>query len=206
MNEKKKKIRNMANNNTTQRSFSSMGMVYADMGSLSLTPKTQHNRLITITPSPSSSSSSHDASFGSKHGRAFWGFHAGNNNNSDEGLEEVDEDILNNDNNTDHQDNAVNGKDQVNEASSGSGQSKLCARGHWRPAEDSKLKELVALYGPQNWNLIAEKLEGRSGIQKRNFIFDPKLSVFSRFYPKSKNFYIYTFFSFNFFYQGRAVG
>nr|KYP45418.1 Transcription factor MYB44 [Cajanus cajan] len=44
-----------------------------------------------------------------------------------------------------------------------SGNSKLCARGHWRPAEDSKLKELVALYGPQNWNLIAEKLEGRSG-------------------------------------------
>ncbi|XP_027914906.1 transcription factor MYB105-like [Vigna unguiculata] len=44
-----------------------------------------------------------------------------------------------------------------------SGHSKLCARGHWRPAEDSKLKELVALYGPQNWNLIAEKLEGRSG-------------------------------------------
>ncbi|KAL3840572.1 hypothetical protein ACJIZ3_025163 [Penstemon smallii] len=41
--------------------------------------------------------------------------------------------------------------------------SKLCARGHWRPAEDSKLKELVALYGPQNWNLIAEKLQGRSG-------------------------------------------
>lgn len=49
------------------------------------------------------------------------------------------------------------------------GQSKLCARGHWRPAEDSKLKELVALYGPQNWNLIAEKLEGRSGnIEKKN--------------------------------------
>ncbi|KAJ0988289.1 hypothetical protein J5N97_006645 [Dioscorea zingiberensis] len=43
------------------------------------------------------------------------------------------------------------------------GQSKLCARGHWRPAEDSKLRELVAQYGPQNWNLIAEKLEGRSG-------------------------------------------
>ncbi|KAK4358068.1 hypothetical protein RND71_023678 [Anisodus tanguticus] len=50
-----------------------------------------------------------------------------------------------------------NGKDTV------SGQSKLCARGHWRPAEDAKLKELVAIYGPQNWNLIAEKLEGRSG-------------------------------------------
>ncbi|KAL8052490.1 hypothetical protein ABFX02_05G008300 [Erythranthe guttata] len=49
------------------------------------------------------------------------------------------------------------------DGSNASGQSKLCARGHWRPAEDSKLKELVAHYGPQNWNLIAEKLEGRSG-------------------------------------------
>ncbi|KAG1338877.1 transcription factor CSA [Cocos nucifera] len=42
-------------------------------------------------------------------------------------------------------------------------QPKLCARGHWRPAEDAKLKELVSQYGPQNWNLIAEKLAGRSG-------------------------------------------
>ncbi|XP_020597681.1 transcription factor MYB56-like [Phalaenopsis equestris] len=41
--------------------------------------------------------------------------------------------------------------------------SKLCVRGHWRPAEDARLKELVAQYGPQNWNLIAEKLDGRSG-------------------------------------------
>ncbi|KAK6922009.1 SANT/Myb domain, partial [Dillenia turbinata] len=49
------------------------------------------------------------------------------------------------------------------DSSGGGGQSKLCARGHWRPAEDTKLKELVAIYGPQNWNLIAEKLEGRSG-------------------------------------------
>ncbi|WOL04591.1 trichome differentiation protein GL1-like isoform X2 [Canna indica] len=40
---------------------------------------------------------------------------------------------------------------------------KLCARGHWRPAEDAKLRELVSTHGPQNWNLIAEKLEGRSG-------------------------------------------
>ncbi|KAI6696992.1 hypothetical protein NL676_017111 [Syzygium grande] len=44
-----------------------------------------------------------------------------------------------------------------------SGRTKVCARGHWRPAEDSKLKELVAKYGPQNWNLIAENLKGRSG-------------------------------------------
>ncbi|KAF5938008.1 hypothetical protein HYC85_025514 [Camellia sinensis] len=43
------------------------------------------------------------------------------------------------------------------------GRTKLCARGHWRPHEDSKLKELVTQYGPQNWNLIAEKLQGRSG-------------------------------------------
>ena len=45
----------------------------------------------------------------------------------------------------------------------GGGLGKMCTRGHWRPAEDAKLKELVAQYGPQNWNLIAEKLDGRSG-------------------------------------------
>ncbi|KAJ4965975.1 hypothetical protein NE237_017824 [Protea cynaroides] len=38
-----------------------------------------------------------------------------------------------------------------------------CPRGHWRPAEDHKLRELVEQYGPQNWNSIAEKLRGRSG-------------------------------------------
>ncbi|KAJ8478031.1 hypothetical protein OPV22_021758 [Ensete ventricosum] len=42
-------------------------------------------------------------------------------------------------------------------------QPKSSGRGHWRPSEDAKLKELVSQYGPQNWNLIAEKLEGRSG-------------------------------------------
>ncbi|KAK8947486.1 Transcription factor MYB44 [Platanthera guangdongensis] len=54
------------------------------------------------------------------------------------------------------------GPDQ-NTNENSTGHSKLCARGHWRPAEDSRLKELVTVYGPQNWNLIAEKLEGRSG-------------------------------------------
>lgn len=44
------------------------------------------------------------------------------------------------------------------------GHTKLCVRGHWRPAEDAKLKELVAQFGPQNWNNIAEHLQGRSGI------------------------------------------
>ncbi|XP_068664326.1 transcription factor MYB52-like [Aristolochia californica] len=39
----------------------------------------------------------------------------------------------------------------------------MCTRGHWRPAEDEKLKELVERYGPHNWNAIAEKLLGRSG-------------------------------------------
>ncbi|XP_031390609.1 transcription factor MYB77-like [Punica granatum] len=38
-----------------------------------------------------------------------------------------------------------------------------CSRGHWRPAEDEKLRQLVEQYGAQNWNSIAEKLEGRSG-------------------------------------------
>ncbi|PIN13013.1 Transcription factor, Myb superfamily [Handroanthus impetiginosus] len=41
--------------------------------------------------------------------------------------------------------------------------SRTCPRGHWRPAEDEKLRQLVEQYGPQNWNSIAEKLQGRSG-------------------------------------------
>ncbi|OEL26485.1 Transcription factor MYB44 [Dichanthelium oligosanthes] len=41
--------------------------------------------------------------------------------------------------------------------------SSSCSRGHWRPGEDEKLRQLVEQYGPQNWNSIAEKLEGRSG-------------------------------------------
>lgn len=40
---------------------------------------------------------------------------------------------------------------------------KTCSRGHWRPAEDHKLQQLVNQYGAQNWNSIAEKLQGRSG-------------------------------------------
>ncbi|XP_055827465.1 transcription factor MYB54-like [Solanum dulcamara] len=39
----------------------------------------------------------------------------------------------------------------------------MCSRGHWRPHEDEKLKELVAKYGPHNWNAIALNLQGRSG-------------------------------------------
>ncbi|GFS37560.1 myb domain protein 54 [Actinidia rufa] len=39
----------------------------------------------------------------------------------------------------------------------------MCPRGHWRLSEDEKLRQLVEQYGPQNWNSIAEKLQGRSG-------------------------------------------
>ncbi|KAL0856007.1 hypothetical protein Bca101_061160 [Brassica carinata] len=41
--------------------------------------------------------------------------------------------------------------------------SRVCSRGHWRISEDSQLTELVAVYGPQNWNHIAEKMQGRTG-------------------------------------------
>ena len=40
---------------------------------------------------------------------------------------------------------------------------KSCHRGHWRPAEDEKLERLVEQNGPNNWNFIAQHLEGRSG-------------------------------------------
>ncbi|KAF3777519.1 hypothetical protein EJ110_NYTH45561 [Nymphaea thermarum] len=33
-------------------------------------------------------------------------------------------------------------------------------RGHWRPEEDETLRQLVEQHGPQNWNFIAEKLQG----------------------------------------------
>lgn len=47
--------------------------------------------------------------------------------------------------------------------SSDDAKSGSCPRGHWRPAEDEKLRQLVEQYGAQNWNSIAEKLQGRSG-------------------------------------------
>lgn len=51
-------------------------------------------------------------------------------------------------------------------ATGGADDTKGCTRGHWRPGEDEKLRQLVEEYGPQNWNLIAEKLQGRSGTNK----------------------------------------
>ncbi|CAA7051896.1 unnamed protein product [Microthlaspi erraticum] len=41
--------------------------------------------------------------------------------------------------------------------------SRACSKGHWRFSEDSQLMELVKVYGPQNWNCIAEKMQGRTG-------------------------------------------
>lgn len=52
----------------------------------------------------------------------------------------------------------------------------MCSRGHWRPAEDEKLRELVEKYGPHNWNAIAEKLQGRSGDDDDHKLFINLLS------------------------------
>ncbi|KAL7100915.1 hypothetical protein ACP275_08G024400 [Erythranthe tilingii] len=35
----------------------------------------------------------------------------------------------------------------------------VCGKGHWKPSEDAKLRELVAAYGPHNWNFISENLQ-----------------------------------------------
>lgn len=48
---------------------------------------------------------------------------------------------------------------------------RTCPRGHWRPAEDEKLRQLVEQFGPQNWNSIAERLQGRSGLYIYMYIF-----------------------------------
>ncbi|KAI3784843.1 hypothetical protein L1987_43949 [Smallanthus sonchifolius] len=39
----------------------------------------------------------------------------------------------------------------------------LMVKSHWKPSEDVKLRDLVALHGPRNWNLISEHFPGRSG-------------------------------------------
>ncbi|EOY01897.1 hypothetical protein QUC31_013554 [Theobroma cacao] len=154
---------------------SSMGMVYPDMGSLSLGPN------YGIVGSSVSSSQDSYACKGSEmenERASSWGFHFMGNckarsfeeNHSSDVVEGKDSDCSDGfgDNNRSINLNANLNEENSNEngvsgKETDSGQSKLCARGHWRPAEDTKLKELVALYGPQNWNLIAEKLEGRSG-------------------------------------------
>ncbi|KAF5792036.1 putative transcription factor MYB-HB-like family [Helianthus annuus] len=39
----------------------------------------------------------------------------------------------------------------------------IMIKGHWKPSEDVKLRDLVALHGPRNWNIISDQLPGRSG-------------------------------------------
>lgn len=147
-------------------SSSSSGMVLADIASLSLSPSYG-----VIPPSSSSSSSSMET------GRGSWVFSLMGKGSdcSDVFLENNDTENHNANSNDENPNNEnINSGKETD-----SGQSKLCARGHWRPAEDTKLKELVAHYGPQNWNLIAEKLEGRSGKRTRNaFIFFPCFRFF----------------------------
>ncbi|KAG6765595.1 hypothetical protein POTOM_029644 [Populus tomentosa] len=143
---------------STSSPCSSMGMIDRDIGSLC--PKSG------MTPP---TSSFHEM----ENGRLTWGFpfmgnyHANSDtavevrvSDSSDGFGENNETVnhdANSSNEENPDENMMSGKETE------SGQSKLCTRGHWRPAEDTKLKKLVALYGPQNWNLIAEKLEGRSG-------------------------------------------
>lgn len=143
----------------------SMGMFFADMNSLSInTPKSLEES--------KGRRDSWDFRFLNKGGSFFSSQSLDEAQNSVENNETIDlnascfheekpitmHSTFNSNNNSSS--SGGNGKETEN------GQSKLCARGHWRPAEDAKLKELVAIYGPQNWNLIAEKLEGRSGKKK----------------------------------------
>ncbi|GAB4848240.1 hypothetical protein Ancab_002907 [Ancistrocladus abbreviatus] len=70
-------------------------------------------------------------------------------------------------------------EDSRGSSGTGEGDQKNCNRGHWRPAEDEKLRQLVEQFGPQNWNTIAENLQGRSGKSCRLRWFNqlnPKIS------------------------------
>ncbi|XP_014506887.1 uncharacterized protein LOC106766687 [Vigna radiata var. radiata] len=142
----------------------SMGMVYADMDSLSLCS----NYGVVSSHQDCYVSNGGGSNWGLPFMREFLGRNFEEHPNSD-GAEEGKGSDSSDDGGGEDSDKVNNNANNFNEenlnenSNSGSGHSKLCARGHWRPAEDSKLKELVALYGPQNWNLIAEKLEGRSG-------------------------------------------
>ncbi|KAJ4842841.1 hypothetical protein Tsubulata_034334 [Turnera subulata] len=147
---------------SSSSSCSSVAMVYADISSLSLRPN-YGSGMPPVSCSPETENIGIAAAAATS-----WSFpnFAGNYENSDgdgENTETINHNIAYSSNEENPNDNINNAFMCGKEADGNNGQSKHCARGHWRPAEDSKLKELVALYGPQNWNLIAEKLEGRSG-------------------------------------------
>ncbi|MFS8028941.1 putative transcription factor MYB-HB-like family [Helianthus anomalus] len=156
-----------------------MSRIFADsFGSLSLNTENPSkindgfNIYGHLTTSSSSSSRSNDHHCTSRnfHEDEDHKHHNDNNNNDDdddeerEEEEEEDEHIdLNLCGNYSLNRNNIHDTHHQNGGIRSCGQLKTSARGHWKPAEDAKLKELVALYGPQNWNLIAEKLDGRSG-------------------------------------------
>ncbi|CAK9322852.1 unnamed protein product [Citrullus colocynthis] len=124
-----------------------------------------------MSPPPPPLLSTHDHPFPTSSWEIGEGDHQ--NRRKEEGDDDDDDD-------TDHNGNVIvtypGGGPKNNDARR---HTKLCARGHWRPAEDTKLKELVAHYGPQNWNLIAENLPGRSGKSCRLRWFnqlDPKIN------------------------------
>ncbi|KAJ0490841.1 putative transcription factor MYB-HB-like family [Helianthus annuus] len=122
---------------------------------------------LTTSSSSSSRSNDHHCTSRNFHEDEDHKHHNDNNNNDDddeEREEEEDEHIdLNLCGNYSLNSNNIHDTHHPNGGIRSCGQLKTSARGHWKPAEDAKLKELVALYGPQNWNLIAEKLDGRSG-------------------------------------------
>ncbi|XP_050236038.1 transcription factor MYB105-like [Mercurialis annua] len=140
-------------------SSSSSDMVFADIASLSLNPNSNYGLTTTHVSSSGFPFMMTNHHHHHPHHRTGGSEDCSDNNETVSVNYSNDHEEENNPNNNCNTNSTSGGK----ETDSSSGQSKLCARGHWRPAEDSKLKELVALYGPQNWNLIAEKLQGRSG-------------------------------------------
>lgn len=169
----------------------SMGMIFADMSSLTINPVADYGRLTsTITSTTTSPPISSSSSTGGGGGFTYGG--KCNSSSSSRRRMSPPPDFLDAQNSDDCSNESIDlnaslvflGEEEKNFINSsapqqnsssngnGQGQSKLCARGHWRPAEDTKLRELVALYGPQNWNLIAEKLEGRSGNSFFSIFFD----------------------------------
>ncbi|XP_051138657.1 transcription factor MYB117-like isoform X2 [Andrographis paniculata] len=53
----------------------------------------------------------------------------------------------------------ANASSSSSSSSSSSWSCSTVSRGHWRPREDAILKDLVATFGPHNWNLIAHKMQ-----------------------------------------------
>nr|GEZ57009.1 hypothetical protein [Tanacetum cinerariifolium] len=66
------------------------------------------------------------------------------------------------------------------------GVSRRRLKGHWKPSEDIKLREFVALHGPKNWNLMSEQLPGRSEndiLMAVHAVYGNKWSKIARFLP-----------------------